>query len=153
MVWPSMPVNYNTSDQDYIAAVWVGPLLFIIYIIYIYDLHNSSQILSFICFADDSNLFFTHRDPRTLILTQWIKNLKLIFIDYKYGRIWYQCKGNDMRIIITLIPNKKKIWSAEIANQKLLRRPSRNLTRTRLWKTQICDVILWATLSIADDVL
>ena len=82
-----------------------------------------------------------------------LKHLKLIFIDYKYGRIWYQCKGNDMRIIITLIPNKKKIWSAEIANQKLLRRPSRNLTRTRLWKTQICDVILWATLSKADDVL
>ena len=36
------------------------------------------------------------------------KSLKLIFIDYKYGRIWYQCKGNDMRIFITLIPNKKK---------------------------------------------
>ena len=35
-------------------------------------------------------------------------SLKLLFIDYKYGRIWYQCKGNDMRIIITLIPNKKK---------------------------------------------
>ena len=79
--------------------------------------------------------------------------LKLILIDYKYGRIWYQCKGNDMRIIITLIPNLKKIWSAEIANQKLLRRPSRNLPRTRLWKTQICDVISWATLSKADDVL
>ena len=31
--------------------------------------------------------------------------LKLIFIDYIYGRIWYQSKGNDMRIIITLIPN------------------------------------------------
>ena len=40
----------------------------------------------------------------TLVRSQF---LKLIFIDYKYGRIWYQCKGNDMRIIITLIPNLK----------------------------------------------
>ena len=36
----------------------LGPLLFIVYI---NDLHNSSQILSFICYADDSNLFFAHR--------------------------------------------------------------------------------------------
>ena len=42
----------------------LAPLLFILYI---NDHNNSSQILSFICFADDSNLFLTHRDPRALI--------------------------------------------------------------------------------------
>ena len=52
----------------------LGPLLFILYI---NDLHNSLQILSFICFADDSNLFLTHRDPRALI-DIIIRELKLV---------------------------------------------------------------------------
>ena len=42
----------------------LGPLL---YILYINDLQNSSHILSFICFADDSNVFFSHRDQNTLL--------------------------------------------------------------------------------------
>ena len=42
----------------------LGPLLFILYI---NDLQNSSHILSFICFADDTNLFLSHRNPNTLI--------------------------------------------------------------------------------------
>ena len=42
----------------------LGPLLFILYI---NDLQNSSQILSFICFADDTNLFLSHRNPNTLL--------------------------------------------------------------------------------------
>ena len=42
----------------------LGPLLFILYI---NDLQNSSQILSFICFADDTNLFLSHRNSNTLI--------------------------------------------------------------------------------------
>ena len=44
----------------------LGPLLFILYI---NDLRNSSPLLSFICFADDTNLFLTHRDPQTLVDT------------------------------------------------------------------------------------
>ena len=42
----------------------LGPLLFILYI---NDLQNSSRILSFICFADDTNLFLSHSNPNTLI--------------------------------------------------------------------------------------
>ena len=44
----------------------LGPLLFILYI---NDLQCSSHILTFICFADDTNAFFSHRDPNTLINT------------------------------------------------------------------------------------
>ena len=49
--------------------------------------------------------------------------LKLLFIDYKYGWIWYQFEGNDMRIIITLSHNLKQTESGEISNQKLLKIP------------------------------
>ena len=44
----------------------LGPLLFILYI---NDLRNSSQLLSSICFADDTNLFLTNRDPHILVDT------------------------------------------------------------------------------------
>ena len=61
----------------------LGPLLFIIYI---NDFHRSSKTLSFILFADDSNLFFSHPDPLILLRTlnselievsHWIKANKL----------------------------------------------------------------------------
>ena len=61
----------------------LGPLLFVIYI---NDFHRSSEKLSFILFADDSNLFFSHPDPNILARTvneelkkviQWIYANKL----------------------------------------------------------------------------
>ena len=61
----------------------LGPLLFIIYI---NDFHRSSDKLSFLLFADDSNLFYSHSDPNVLIrtvneelknVTQWIYANKL----------------------------------------------------------------------------
>ena len=63
-------INGHDSDLKLISCgvpqgSLLGPLLFILYI---NDLQNSLQILSFIkCFADDSNVFFSHRDPQTLI--------------------------------------------------------------------------------------
>ena len=44
----------------------LGPLLFILYI---NDFQYSSSVLSFIFFADDSNVFFSHKDPQTLLET------------------------------------------------------------------------------------
>ena len=44
----------------------LGPLLFLIYI---NDLFHSSKYLSFILFADDTNIFFRHKDISTLINT------------------------------------------------------------------------------------
>ena len=61
----------------------LGPLLFILYI---NDFSNSSDVLSFILFADDSNLFLSHKNPLTLAnkinselenVTQWIRANKL----------------------------------------------------------------------------
>ena len=44
----------------------LGPLLFVIYI---NDFYRSSDILSFILFADDSNLFYSNPDPHILVKT------------------------------------------------------------------------------------
>ena len=61
----------------------LGPLLFIIYI---NDLHKSSDLLAPIMYADDTNLFFSHKNTDTLCntvntelqaVTKWIKANKL----------------------------------------------------------------------------
>ena len=61
----------------------LGPLLFIIYI---NDFYRSSDIASFILFADDTNLFFSHSNPNTLVeivnselekIIQWIRSNRL----------------------------------------------------------------------------
>ena len=61
----------------------IGPLLFILYI---NDIQNSSEMLSFILFADDSNIFLSHPDPHILVnilvselenLLSWIRTNKL----------------------------------------------------------------------------
>ena len=61
----------------------LGPLLFVLYV---NDMKNSSDVLSFILFADDSNIFYTHHDPQSLVntmnaefkkVTNWIKANKL----------------------------------------------------------------------------
>ena len=44
----------------------LGPLLFILYI---NDFHLSSDVLSFIFFADDSSVFFSHENPEILLDT------------------------------------------------------------------------------------
>ena len=44
----------------------LGPLLFILYI---NDFQNSSNLLSFILFADDTSVFFSHKNPNTLVDT------------------------------------------------------------------------------------
>ena len=41
----------------------LGPLLFLLYI---NDLSNVSKSLTLILFADDTNLFFSHKDPALL---------------------------------------------------------------------------------------
>jgi hypothetical protein len=61
----------------------LGPLLFLIYI---NDLPNTSSILHFVLFADDSNVFFSHKsydevfrilNQELLLLSDWFKANKL----------------------------------------------------------------------------
>ena len=81
-------LNGHSSELQYIncgvpQGSLLGPLLFILYI---NDFCRSSDILSFILFADDTNLFLSHSDPNYLVntvnielgkLTQWIRANKL----------------------------------------------------------------------------
>ena len=62
----------------------IQPLLFLLYI---NDLCNVSNILDIILFADDTNIFFSHRDQNYLVetinsemnkLTEWFKSNKLL---------------------------------------------------------------------------
>ena len=66
-------VSINGSNSDYNDITCgvpqgslLGPLLFILYI---NDFQNSSNVLSFILFADDTSFFFSHKNPDTLLNT------------------------------------------------------------------------------------
>ena len=77
----------NSSHQTISCGVpqgsLLGPLLFLLYI---NDFHYSSNVLSFIFFADDSSVFFSHKNPEILLetvnselkkVTLWIRANKL----------------------------------------------------------------------------
>ena len=62
--------NHEVSDKTEISCgvpqgSVLGPLLFLIYI---NDICNSSKLVSFILFADDTNLLMSHKDPNTLTI-------------------------------------------------------------------------------------
>lgn len=91
----------------------LGPLLFILYI---NDLPNSSQALSFICFADDTNLFLTDRDPHNLVNTinlelthvqSWIFANKL---SLNIDKTHYMLFSNTL----TELPNNVNIHNTEL---------------------------------------
>ena len=92
----------------------LGPLLFILYI---NDLQNSSQLLSFICFADDSNLFLSHRNPHTLVSTlnnelknvqSWINANKL---SLNIDKTHFMLFSNTLQIL----PDKVRIDNIELS--------------------------------------
>ena len=72
----------------------LGPLLFLLYV---NDLCNVSKVVDFILFADDSNIFFSHKDfnllpgilnSEMLKLTQWCRAKKLS-INCKKTNLWF----------------------------------------------------------------
>ena len=58
--------NYNKIACGVPQGSLLGPLLFILYI---NDFQNSSDVLSFILFADDTSVFLSHKNPVTLLDT------------------------------------------------------------------------------------
>ena len=65
-----MLVPPNSDVNDITCGVprgsLLGPLLFILYI---NDFQNSSKLLSFVLFADDTSVFYSHKNPNTLVNT------------------------------------------------------------------------------------
>ena len=75
--------SLETISCDVPQGSILGPLLFLLYV---NDLKNASNILDPIMFADDTNLFFTHKDIRYLFqivnqelekINQWVFSNKL----------------------------------------------------------------------------
>ena len=71
----------------YPSRLYFGPLLFLIYI---NDLHHVSKELSFILFADDTNLFYSHKNERILNETL---NLEL-----KKLSIWFRANKLSLNV-------------------------------------------------------
>ena len=70
-------INNAISDLEYIShgvpqGSILGPLFFLLYI---NDIAESSDILKFYLFADDTAIFLSHKDPKTL---ETIMNQELI---------------------------------------------------------------------------
>ena len=57
----------------------LGPLLFLLYV---NDIYRCSEQLSFILFADDTNIFYQHKDIKVLI-EHVTMNLKKLTFGYK----------------------------------------------------------------------
>ena len=65
----------------------LGPLLFIIYI---NDLHNSSSMLTFLLFADDTNVFVSGKNHNELVINI---NKELTNVD-----IWFRANKLSLNI-------------------------------------------------------
>lgn len=86
----------------------LGPLLFLIYI---NDICYSSDLISFILFADDTNLFMSHKNLNTLIVQMnrelekvlaWLKVNKLSLSLSKTHFILFRSKRNKIDKTISL---------------------------------------------------
>ena len=85
----------------------LGPLLFLIYV----DICKSSEILSFILFADDTNLFSSHQDLKTLNntinqelekVTLWLAANKLSLNVGKTNFMIFKSKNKNVQHKITV---------------------------------------------------
>ena len=70
----------------------LGPLLFILYI---NDFQNSSNLLSFILFADDTSVFFSHKNPNTLVDTVNTELSRIIIHE------WICCNKLSLNVLKT----------------------------------------------------
>ena len=62
-------VSYNNVDSSLKFISCGVPLRSIVFLLYINDICNASDVAKLILFADDTNIFFTHKDATTLTTT------------------------------------------------------------------------------------
>lgn len=120
--------NYLTGRKQYVTANGqisqlanitygvpqgsiLGPLLFIIYI---NDITTASDYFQFIIFADDTNLFITHKDNDKLFslantelnkISVWFKSNKLLLNSKKSSYIHFSYSNNESKAVY--IDNEK----------------------------------------------
>ena len=91
-------VNYDNNRKSNVLSIncgvpqgsILGPLLFLLYV---NDLHNASNILQPIMFADDTNLFYTHKNIKELFK---VMNLELINIQQ-----WFNANKLSLNVLKT----------------------------------------------------
>ena len=100
---------------------------------------NSSQILSFICFADDSNVFFSHRDPQMLInimnnelklVQSWIHANKLSLNIEKTNFMLF---SNSLRVL----PNHIRIDDNNLCQVDTTKFLGLHIDKELTWRTHI----------------
>ena len=120
-------VTFNGTDSCLLAISCgvpqgssLGPLLFLLYV---NDICNASPLLSFILFADDTNIFCSHSNLQTLINTlnselpkvsQWLKCNKLSlninkthFIHFKHHNVHLAATPLNIKIDDSLLEQKQ----------------------------------------------
>ena len=99
----------------------LGPLLFLIYM---NDLSRSSEILSIILFADNTNLFFSHKNLFTLketmnrelsMMASWLSANKLSLNIKKTHFLIFKSRGKKSNQNVSITINNQKIEQVKYA--------------------------------------